>query len=81
MDLGAWEVVGRYLLDRPREVLYRLARSADVWERRTAIYATTAFIRRGEVDDSFRIAEMLIDDPARPHPQGHGWHAALGRGS
>jgi 3-methyladenine DNA glycosylase AlkD len=42
--------------------LYELARSADLWERRTALYATTYFIRHGEVDDTFAIAELLLDD-------------------
>ncbi len=62
VDLGAWDVVGRYLIDKPRDILYELARSTSVWERRTAIYSTVAFIRRGEVDDSFLIAEILLDD-------------------
>ena len=63
VDLGAWDVVGRYLLDRPREVLYTLAGSQDLWERRTAMLATLAFVRRGELDDTFAIATILIDDP------------------
>lgn len=62
VDLGAWDVVGRYLADKPRDVLDRLARSSDVWERRTAILATLHFIRRGELDDSLRIAELLLGD-------------------
>lgn len=40
VDLGAWNVVGRFLADQPREVLDRLAASPDAWERRTAIQAT-----------------------------------------
>ena len=63
VDLGAWDVVGRYLVDRPREVLYELAASRDRWERRTAMLATLAFVRRGELDDTFAIAEALVDDP------------------
>ena len=39
VDLGAPYVVGRYLFDKPRDVLYELARSENVWERRTAIVA------------------------------------------
>ena len=45
VDLGAPYVVGGYLLDRPRDVLDDLARSSNVWERRTAIVATARFIR------------------------------------
>jgi 3-methyladenine DNA glycosylase AlkD len=40
-----------------------LARSENLWERRTAIYATLHFIRSGEADDAFTIAEILVDDP------------------
>jgi len=63
VDLGAWDVVGRYLLDRPRDVLYSLAGSADRWERRTAMLATLAFVRQGQLDDTFALAERLVDDP------------------
>ena len=62
VDLGAWDVVGRYLMDKPRDVLDRLARSTSPWERRTAILATLWFVRRGDVDDTFRIAEALVHD-------------------
>jgi 3-methyladenine DNA glycosylase AlkD len=62
VDLGAWDVVGRYLMDKPRDVLDRLAGSASPWERRTAILATLWFVRRGGLDDTFRIAERLVDD-------------------
>ena len=63
VDLGAWDVVGRYLVDHPRDVLDELAASDDVWARRTAILATIAFIRVGQTDDAFRLAERLVDDP------------------
>lgn len=74
VDLAAYYVVGRYLGDRPRDVLYRLARSKDMWERRTAILATAHFIlKQGRVDDTFRLAEMLIDDPEELVNKGTGW--------
>jgi 3-methyladenine DNA glycosylase AlkD len=63
VDLGAWDIVGRYLIDQPRDILGTLARSGDLWERRTAMLATLAFVRRGELDDTFAIAAMLVDDP------------------
>ncbi len=62
VDLGAWDVVGRYLIDKPRDVLYELAHSTNVWGRRTAILATLYFERQGDVDDAFRIAELLLHD-------------------
>jgi 3-methyladenine DNA glycosylase AlkD len=63
VDLAARDVVGAYLIHRPRQPLYDLARSDDQWARRTAIYATYAFIKIGQLDDTFAIAELLLDDP------------------
>ena len=63
VDRSAPYVVGGYLSDKPRDILYELARSENPWERRTAITATYYFIRQGDVDDTFRIAESLLHDP------------------
>ena len=63
VDRSAPFVVGRYLSDKPRDILYILARSENPWERRTAIVATDYFIRQADVDDTFKIAELLVDDP------------------
>ena len=73
VDLGAWDVVGGYLADKPREVLYDLARSSNIWERRTAVLSTMAFMRRGEVDDVFRIAELLLGDDQDLIHKAAGW--------
>ncbi len=62
VDLGSPYVVGGYLFDKPRDVLYELARSTSTWERRTAIVSTYYFIRHGDLDDTFRIAAILVDD-------------------
>jgi 3-methyladenine DNA glycosylase AlkD len=62
VDLGAPHVIGGYLMDKPRDVLYELARSASLWERRTSIVATLYFIRHNDLDDAVRIAALLLDD-------------------
>ena len=62
VDLGAWNVVGRYLADKPRDVLYGLARSQNLWERRTAILASLHFVKQGEADDALELAELLVAD-------------------
>jgi len=62
VDRSAPYVVGGYLSDKPRNILYKLARSKNVWERRTAIVSTYYFIRTGDVTDTFMIAEMLLHD-------------------
>lgn len=63
VDRSAPRVLGWYLDDKPRDPLYVLARSSNVWERRSATVATWWFTREGDVDDVFAIAEILIDDP------------------
>ncbi len=80
VDLGAPYVVGRYLFDKPRDILYKLARSENVWERRTAIVSTSYFIRQGDVADTFEIAEMLLgDDHDLIHKATGGWVREAGR--
>jgi 3-methyladenine DNA glycosylase AlkD len=63
VDRSAPYVVGGYLSDKPRDILYKLAHSKSPWERRTAITATYYFIRQSDVDDTFKIAEILVHDP------------------
>jgi 3-methyladenine DNA glycosylase AlkD len=80
VDLGAPYVVGRYLFDKPRGVLYELARSENVWERRTAIVATSYFIRQGDLSDTFMIAEVLLgDDHDLIHKATGGWLREAGK--
>jgi 3-methyladenine DNA glycosylase AlkD len=62
VDVACPYVVGGYLFDKPRDVLYELARYENMWERRTAIVATSYFMRQGDVEDTFRIAALLLDD-------------------
>lgn len=62
VDRAAPHVIGEHLVDKDRSVLHRLARSDDPHERRTALVATYAFIKRGEVADTFEIAETLAED-------------------
>jgi 3-methyladenine DNA glycosylase AlkD len=73
VDRSAIWVVGEYLRDRPRDVLYRLARSERPMERRTAILSTFAFIRRSDVDDALRIAELLVHDEVDSVHKAVGW--------
>jgi 3-methyladenine DNA glycosylase AlkD len=63
VDRAAPHVVGGYLWDKPREPLYRLAASAQWFERRTSIVSTWFFIRHSDLDDTFGIAQMLVNDP------------------
>lgn len=74
VDRSAIYVIGAYLSDKPRDVLYRLARSRNLWERRTAIVSTAYFLKKKEVDDTFRTAELLLNDPEDLiHKAAGGW--------
>ena len=63
VDRAAPHVVGGYLQDRDRAPLYELARSPDPWRRRTSVVATWYFIRGGDLDDTFALADLLAHDP------------------
>jgi 3-methyladenine DNA glycosylase AlkD len=62
VDSSAPYIVGAFLFDKDRKVLERLARSRKLWERRIAVMATFHFIRRGEFDDTLKIARALLSD-------------------
>jgi 3-methyladenine DNA glycosylase AlkD len=62
VDASAREIVGEHLGSRSRRVLYALAKSSNLWERRIAVVATHAFIRRGDLADTFKISELLLAD-------------------
>jgi len=63
IDRSAPRVVGGYLLDRPRDALFELARSDNRWHRRTAITAAFWIIRAGDLDDPLALCEILAADP------------------
>jgi 3-methyladenine DNA glycosylase AlkD len=73
VDLSCRDVVGEYLQDKPRDVLYKLARSKDLWERRIAIVSTWAFIRRKQYGDTFKLAEILLHDSHDLIHKATGW--------
>jgi 3-methyladenine DNA glycosylase AlkD len=73
VDLGCLHMTGFYLFNKPRDILYKLAKSKNIWERRTAIVSTTYFIRNKDVEDTFKIAELLIKDKEDLVHKGTGW--------
>ena len=80
VDRSAPYVVGGYLFDKPRDILYKLARSKDMCERRTAIVATYYFIRQDDTAETFKIAEVLVnDDNDLIHKAVGGWVREAGK--
>ena len=62
VDLSAPNIIGDFLLDKDRKILYKLAKSEDLWERRISILATLAFIRKNQFQDTLKISEILLHD-------------------
>ncbi|MCX6779908.1 MAG: DNA alkylation repair protein [Candidatus Magasanikbacteria bacterium] len=62
VDLSAPNIVGEYLLKKDKSILYKLARSKNLWEKRIAIVSTLAFIRAKELEEVLKISEILLND-------------------
>lgn len=61
VDSSAHYIVGCYLWDKPREELYKLANTSCLWQQRIAIIATFYFIKRGQFDDTLKIAQLFLN--------------------
>lgn len=80
VDVSCIYVVGGYLFEKPRDILYQLAVSDNMWERRTAIVSTAYFLKYGQVDDTFKIAEILLhDEQDLIHKAVGGWIRQAGK--
>ena len=61
VDLSCYPLLGEWLLDKDRTLLYDLARNGKtIWEQRIGIVSTMTFIRHGQLDDTFAIADILL---------------------
>ena len=73
VDLSAPTLVGQFLADKPRSLLYDLASRPSLWENRIAIVSTLHLVRRGDLDDAFRLAERLLHHPHDLMHKAVGW--------
>lgn len=62
VDLSAPKIVGAYLIDKEKDLLYKFANSKDLWEKRISIISTQAFLREHFYEDTLNISEILIND-------------------
>ncbi len=68
VDLSCYEILGTWLLDKDRTLLYDLARNGKtIWEQRIGIVSTMQFIRHGQLDDTYAIAEIFLQKPQPLH--------------
>ena len=74
VDLSCYNLLGDWLLDKDRSLLYRLASDGkNIWEQRIGMVSTMAFIRQGQLDDTFAIADILLDHPRDLIHKAVGW--------
>jgi 3-methyladenine DNA glycosylase AlkD len=73
VDSSAHKILGAWLVDKTRDVLYELAESENLWERRISIISTFAFIKRGGLVDALALAEALVDDEHDLIHKASGW--------
>ncbi len=62
VDVSCPRILGDYLLDKPRKILYQLAKSKNLWEKRISMISTLAFICKRQFSDTMQIAEILLPD-------------------
>ncbi|MBO4558163.1 MAG: DNA alkylation repair protein [Bacteroidales bacterium] len=74
VDLSCYPLLGEWLLDKDRTILYDLARNGkNIWEQRIGIVTTMAFIRRGDLADTFAISDILLHHPHDLIQKAVGW--------
>lgn len=62
VDISAPKILGDYFFDKDKAILYRLAKSKNLWERRISIMSTFWFIGKNQFEDTLKIAKILLND-------------------
>ena len=73
VDTSAENVIGPWLFDRPRDLLFELAAGEDLWERRVAVLSTFHFIKRGDASTTLELAALLLPDRRDLIQKAVGW--------
>jgi 3-methyladenine DNA glycosylase AlkD len=73
VDSSAHKILGEWLVDKDRDLLYRLAESDNLWERRISIISTFAFISREDLADALALVKVLINDEHDLIHKATGW--------
>lgn len=73
VDSSAHKIVGIHLENKDKADLYKLSKSASLWERRIAIISTFHFIRNNQFDDTLKISRQLLDDEEDLIHKAVGW--------
>ena len=73
VDCSAHKILGPYLEHRDRKLLYKLAKSKVLWERRVAVISTFYYIYHGDSKDMLKLAKLLLKDPEDLMHKAVGW--------
>lgn len=73
VDGSAPYVLGKYLLDKPKDILTKLAKSKSVWDRRIALVATWFFIRNNQFDETLKLVKLVLKDEQDLIHKAAGW--------
>lgn len=73
VDLTAPKIVGEYLLNKDRLILYELVKSNNLWKRRIAILSTFTFIKKNDFIETLKISKLLLTDPHDLIHKACGW--------
>lgn len=73
VDATAYKILGRWLEDKRRSVLYQLAGSTNLWENRIAVVATLHFIKKNDLLDILKLSEKLLHHPHDLMHKAVGW--------
>jgi 3-methyladenine DNA glycosylase AlkD len=73
VDLSAPRIIGMYLLDKDKSILYKLAKSNNLWEKRISILSTFWFIKENRFEDAIKLAEILLNDQHDLMHKAVGW--------
>ena len=73
IDLSCRFIIGEYLLDKSRDILYHLAQSPLLWDNRIAIVSTYAFIRKGQLEDTYALSDLMMQHPHDLMHKAIGW--------
>ena len=73
VDSSAYQIVGVYLEDRDRQILYQWVKSESLWERRIAVMSTFQFIRKNQFKDTLKLSQQLLQDPEDLIHKAVGW--------
>ncbi len=74
VDLSCYPLLGEWLLDKDRTLLYNLSRNGKtLWEQRIGMVSTMTFIRHGQLEDTFAIADILLHHPHDLIHKAVGW--------